>query len=396
MKKIIVLIIFLFSFLGFLSAEWTVVETYTIPGKASGLAWDGTYLYFGIYGSYGDHIYRFDPQSETNSLQFINEELDDSFGMTWDGTSLWITHHPSNPASAVQLDLSGNILSQFSLPDQYMSGIAFDGINFWVSTYYPDDPSVIYQVDNTGAILNQFNFDIPDNNDEQPWDLCIHEEDLWLTDYNENTIYKVDTAGNILENYSCENIKPAGIVFDGSFLWYVDGPLSSNSTLYKVDLGGAGTPQISLDWEEYDFGNTTIGVPETIELSISNTGDADLEVTDLDFTSQYYSSDVQLPLIIPSGEISLLNITFSPVYWGEEPAQLFITSNDPVDPEVMVTLSGYGVHAEQEIVLSQISIYYSDIRAGAVTGKFIEISNQGLEQLIIDDLQFVSEVFFCR
>ena len=29
--------------------DWSIVETYTIPGKASGLAWDGTYIYFGIY-----------------------------------------------------------------------------------------------------------------------------------------------------------------------------------------------------------------------------------------------------------------------------------------------------------------------------------------------------------
>jgi len=394
MKKTIISLIFVLSFLGILTAEWTVVETHTVPGKASGLAWDGTYIYYGIYGSDGDHVYRFDPQTGNYEIQFINPELDDSFGMTWDGSSLWVTHHPSNPATALQLDLSGNILSQFSLPDQYMSGIAFDDSNFWAATYYPDDPSIIYLVDDSGAILQQFNFDLPDNNDEQPWDLCIQDNDLWVADYNDHTIYKIDTSGNIQESYPSGNIKPAGIVFDGNYLWYVDGPLNSNSTLYKVDLGGGGTPEIFLGWEDHDFGNTVIGIPGSINLPISNVGDADLEITELSFTSQYYSAVFQPPLIISPEETEYLTLLFSPAEWGEMPAQLFITSNDPVDPEVTVILSGYGVYADQEIVLNQSDLYYNNIRTGAVSGNFLQISNQGIEQLIVDDLQFVSELFF--
>ncbi|MBM3436881.1 MAG: hypothetical protein FJY07_11765, partial [Bacteroidetes bacterium] len=47
--------IFLLLDLSVLNAEtddpkdWSIVATYTIPGKASGLAWDGAFLYFGIY-----------------------------------------------------------------------------------------------------------------------------------------------------------------------------------------------------------------------------------------------------------------------------------------------------------------------------------------------------------
>ncbi|KQC07126.1 MAG: hypothetical protein APR54_06350 [Candidatus Cloacimonas sp. SDB] len=397
MKKI--MFIFLFSMILFfiLQAEWTILETYTVPGKASGLAWDGTYFYYGIYGSDGDHVYRFDPVSETCELLFTNDELGDSFGMTWDGTSLWVTDHPTSstiPASAIEFDFSGNILSQFSLPDHYMSGIAYDEGNFWVATYYPDDPSVIYQVDNSGTVLQQFDFDIPGNNDEQPWDLCIQEEDLWIADYNADTIYKVDTSGNILENYPSDTIKPAGLVFDGSYLWYVAGQLSSNSTLYKVDLGGAGTPAISPGWEEHDFGNTIIGTLENYDLPITNTGSADLEIEELNFTSQNYSTELQLPLIIAAGESYDLTITFSPQDWGEIPAQLFISSNDPINPEIEISLSGYGIFADQEIEIDPEMLTYYNVRTGAVTGNYMQISNQGAEQLIIDDLEFITDLFF--
>ena len=38
---------------------WSIVASYSIPGKASGLAFDGTYIYFGIYGLNGNNVYRF-------------------------------------------------------------------------------------------------------------------------------------------------------------------------------------------------------------------------------------------------------------------------------------------------------------------------------------------------
>jgi hypothetical protein len=115
-------------------------------------------LYYGIYGANGDHFYQVNPSNGNAVLLFTNPAIGDCFGMTWDGSSLWITDHetsPSIPAKAIELDLTGNILSQFDLPDHYMSGIAYDNGDFWVSTYYPD-PGVIYKVDGTGAVLSQF------------------------------------------------------------------------------------------------------------------------------------------------------------------------------------------------------------------------------------------------
>ncbi len=88
--------------------EWTIVQSWDIPGKASGLAWDGTYIYFGIYGADGDHFYRFDPSDGSIQLQFIEPSIGDCFGMTWDGSELWISDHvtsPSTPATAIELNL---------------------------------------------------------------------------------------------------------------------------------------------------------------------------------------------------------------------------------------------------------------------------------------------------
>ena len=114
--------------------DWTIIAAYDLPDSASGLAYDGTYLYCGIYGSNGDDIYQIDP-STGSYTHLCNGPQDDSYGLTHDGSYFWTTHHPSNPAKALQIDSSGTLISQFNLPDQYMSGITYDAGNFWVATW---------------------------------------------------------------------------------------------------------------------------------------------------------------------------------------------------------------------------------------------------------------------
>ncbi|MCK5078957.1 MAG: hypothetical protein KAR09_03380, partial [Bacteroidales bacterium] len=264
--------------------DWTIVATYDIAGKASGLAWDeSTYIYHGIYGTNGDQVYEFNTASGVSTLQFTNPAIDDSYGMTWDGQYIWIIDQPSssaNPSLATQLDMSGNILSTITLPDHYMSGIAYDNGDFWVCTYYPD-PGTIYKINSSGAVLTQFQ-----SPGEQPWDICLENGDLWVADYYDDMLYKIDMSGNILESHPAENIKPSGIVFDDNYLWYCDGQISTTpSKLYKVDLGGAGTPAISIPIAVHNYGTVTIGENPVWNLTVSNTGTAPLIINDIDIPS---------------------------------------------------------------------------------------------------------------
>lgn len=377
-----------------LSAEWTILESHTIPGKASGLAFDGTFFYFGIYGANGDQVHRFDPATGISQLLFTNPLINDSYGMTYDGQYLWITDHQSpstTPAYAMQLDFQGNIISQFNLPDHYMSGIAYDNGNFWVQTYYPD-PGMVYQVNGTGTILSQF---IPPDN--QPWDICVDGNNLWIVDYWINSvgmIHKVDMSGNLLESYLPETQRPAGIVHDGTYLWYVDGPLGNNSTLYKVDPSGTGTPVIFLGWDQYDFGNVTIGQPVSVDLPVSNNGTADLVISDFDFSLDDFYTDAVFPLTISPGNQVSVPIFFNPSLWGPFSCVLFIESNDPISPVEEVNLSGYGVNLEASIVVNPTTLNYGSVRVNAVTGRYIEISNQGAGNLEISQFDFDNNQFY--
>ncbi len=371
--------------------EWSIVDSYTIPGKASGLASDGTYIYFGIYGSGGDHFYRFDPATGTATVLFTNPAIDDCFGLTYDGQHLWFVDQPSgssNPALATKVDMAGQILETIALPDHYMSGIAWAEGDFWVNTYYPD-PGTIYKVDNQGTQLTSFVAP-----DEQPWDICVQDEFLWIVDYNANFIFKLDQDGNVVDGYDCENIKPAGIVFDGQYLWYVDGQLSSESTLYKVDLGGSGTPEIRVQPSFYNYGNVTVGETKTVDLLVENLGTDDLVVTGIDIPAWApLSTATAFPVTILPNESATIDVTYAPEYFGELSAIIHVISNDPVNPEVPVELIGFGVESGPAIAFDAPEHNYGDIRLNAWTRWFLTIENRGNEMLTLDNMESSSPNF---
>ncbi|MFO7896471.1 MAG: choice-of-anchor D domain-containing protein, partial [Candidatus Cloacimonadales bacterium] len=394
MKKFTVLL-FLIMFT-FLAAEWTIVETFNIPGKASGLAWDGEYLYSGIYGVNGSDIYQIDPSDGSYQLLFSDPELDDTYGLTYDGEYLWLTDHrngASQPAVAYQYDFAGNILAQFDLPDHYMSGLAYDQGNFWAATYYPDGPSIIYQVDNSGNILQQLDYSLPSNS-EQPWDLCLENGALWVADYDDDALHKLDTAdGTILESQPSENIKPSGVVFDGTYLWYVDGELSSEAVLYKVDLGGGGTPDIATDWQEYDFGFVTVGNVAEVDVQISNNGTADLVISELQFSDLQYYHEATLPQTIAAGATETITLYFAPDSYGAYPSQLEIFSNDPLNPQLTLQLAAYGLLENPTLVVEPAAADFGSIRTASSRSLLVDLSNQGstnleISDIIIDDEQF--------
>ena len=141
---------------------WSIVASYSIPGKASGLAWDGTYIYFGMYWSNGNQVYKFDPSNGTYSLQCTGT-FSESYGLTYKAPNLVNITQPSSssqPAHINEFTLGGAQVGTIALPDHYMSGVAYDAGNYWVCTYYPD-PGLVYHLDGSGAIISQF---VPPNN----------------------------------------------------------------------------------------------------------------------------------------------------------------------------------------------------------------------------------------
>jgi len=374
------------------SRAWSIVATYSVIENASGLAYDGTYLYFGIYGANGQEVYRFDPSDGSYSFLFDGPQ-EDAFGMTYDGTYLWVTDHPgssSTPAVAMQLDWDGSILSQFDLPTHYMSGIAYDNGDFWVAAYYPD-PATIYKVDNTGSVIKSFTAP-----DDQPWDLCLQDGYLWMADYWGDALYKIDTAtGSMLESHNSESTDPAGIVWDGAFLWYCDNGQSGVDYIYKIDLSGAGTPVINVPVDEHDYGTVTIGESDSWLCTVENIGTAGLQLDSVTFTgSGDFSCTDAFPIAVDTSSQTDLTLVFEPISSGPKNDTAIIHSTDPVHPMTEVVLIGSGAYPGPDINVVDNTHDYGTVRTGAYTRWIMEIENTGDDILTInsispDDINFI-------
>lgn len=370
---------------------WSIVASYTIPGKASGLAWDGAYIYFGIYGSNGSNIHKFNPTTGTSLLQ-CNGAFDDAYGLTYKSPNLVTIDQPgssSTPSNALEFNMSGTTISTLALPDHYMSGIAYDAGTWWVCTYYPDN-GTIYHLSSSGSILSQFT---PPAN--QPWDICKQGNNLWIADYNANTLYKVSEAGTVIESHSCADERPSGVVYDGTYLWYCDGPLGSNSTLYKVDLTGSGTPAINVPVTSHNYGTVTLGEFATWNCTVQNTGNANLTITEIEIPGgQPVSTTFTTPQTITPGLGVSVPLKYTPVAAIPLNTQVIIHSSDPINPEVTVTLTGNGVYQGPHLVLQQPGYNFGIRRAGAFSRWMLPVSNDGDESVLISDFAMSSERFF--
>jgi len=174
-------------------------------------------------------------------------------------------------------------------------------------------------------------------------------------------------------------------------MWYCDNGSGGVDYLYKVDLGGAGNPQMIIDPTLVDYGTVTVGEMVYGGFSISNIGTAELFVEFGDITGQgsgFVFWEAGTMFTIPVGEYVYCDIPYSPQEPGILDAIGMIYSNDPLYTEAEISFIGTAINDGPHIVIAPSSINYGSVRMGAITGRYVEISNEGDEDLEISELEF--------
>lgn len=370
--------------------EWTIVNTYEIPGKASGLTWDGNWIYSGLYSSPGEdnRIFKIDPSDGTYELQCY-APIEEALGLSFDGTHFWSTDRQGSfdPALAVQFDMEGNFISNFELPATYFAGIEYmeDG-TFWGTCYYDPDGEA-FHMEADGSIISQFS-----TPGSQPWGICQMDENFWIADYDANMLYLVDETGQVLESHESIGSKPSGIVYDGTYLWYITGPLQANSTLYQVDLSGGGNPVLDIQPQEINLEDHIVGDEYSFNLTFSNEGGSNGIFTNEGLTGTGFSivSFMNIPenLEVEPGEETEITVEVSFDAPGEFDLVQTFGSNDALNDEIEIHIFGSITYDGAVLETNINSISYHDIRLYANTRRFVELINTGNETLIIDAVNF--------
>ena len=116
-----------------------------------------------------------------------------------------------------------------------------------------------------------------------------------------------------------------------------------------VGIGSA--PVIEVTPEEHDFGSIDIGCDDNLIVKISNAGDVDLIIDDLEFLSSipvdfelFDQSTINnsLPITISPGDNIEIEIAYLPLDILDDNSYLEISSNDPMNPVTYSSQEGYG------------------------------------------------------
>jgi hypothetical protein len=136
-------------------------------------------------------------------------------------------------------------------------------------------------------------------------------------------------------------------------------------------LGNGSAPVIDLYPDYYDFGVTYIGCDDYATIAISNVGNVDLIVSDLDYFVSFPTDLLietnealygPLPWTIPPGEARIVDVGHIPLDEIDDEGFLQVESNDPADPIVLANQDANGEYSSRtEEVFEQEEISAADI-----------------------------------
>ncbi len=143
-------------------------------------------------------------------------------------------------------------------------------------------------------------------------------------------------------------------------------------------------PEIEVAPTSLDFGGTLVGDAVTLEITVANTGSADLAIsgapgiggTDAGQFSQNSACD---NATISAGDNCIFEVSFTPSSSGDKSATLSIQSNDADESDVSVPLSGRGdAVPTPDVTVDPTSVDFGDVTEGDTAGPLsVTITNQG-------------------
>ncbi|MBE0432004.1 PQQ-binding-like beta-propeller repeat protein [candidate division WOR-3 bacterium] len=382
-----------------LSYGQSVINAIPAPVNASGLAWDGNYLWCGAYGVNGDTIYKLDP-ANGNILKRLRWRLSaDSYGLAYDQGDLWVNDHLTGVDTVYRIDtMTGAHLQSFPALREYMAGLANDGTDLWICAYYPDISNRAYKIQKSnGAALDSIDIQaLP-----QPWGATWDGQYLWVCNDGNyggaHRIYKIDVVlKQIVDSLDSPGNRPWGLAWDGSYLWVIArGTSPTGFVAYQIDLQGGGTPDIHVTPASYNYGFVPFDTSFSFLLSIANVGDAALTI-DTIFSPDpaFYTTPLSFPFNVADGADTNIQVFFGPDTFNYHSASLMIVSNDPVNETTYVWLSGRGVYPDPYLVPHATAYNFGNVRINCVDDWGLQIVNQGYPLLVLDSVAFDNIHFF--
>jgi DNA polymerase III delta prime subunit len=158
-------------------------------------------------------------------------------------------------------------------------------------------------------------------------------------------------------------------------------------------IGSAALPALSLNTRIVILPSVKTGQWKDTIVTLTNTGSATLNITDVASTKSYCSARPAV-LTIPPGQSQNDTIRFAPDSIGARNAFVVFTSNATTSPD-SVAVSGFGV-GTSILALSNSSVAFPSVQLGQWKDSTISIANSGNDTLKITNIASLNAVFSAR
>lgn len=150
----------------------------------------------------------------------------------------------------------------------------------------------------------------------------------------------------------------------------------------SVALSGSGmAPNVVVSPMNLSFGQVRVGQPQSLSISLQNTGTGPLTVSGIMFSGtdaqRFSTANVGTPFTIqPGTSAATFQVVFTPTSVGSALATLAIASDDPDSPNIQIPLSGEGIAPGISVSTSTLNFGGQLVNRTSAPRTF-EISNTG-------------------
>jgi hypothetical protein len=153
------------------------------------------------------------------------------------------------------------------------------------------------------------------------------------------------------------------------------------------DIDEHAEPQVAVEPGALSFGAVDVGTAETQTLRISNTGDADLRVSDVYLEDgDPLSVSWPAPTELAPGAGVDVTVTFAPISSGQVSDVVYVESDDPDEAILEVPVLGTGQGGSLSMGLSPYAWDFHTLTVGCDAEQGVEIENTGSGALTISTL----------
>lgn len=116
------------------------------------------------------------------------------------------------------------VIDSFATPYSSPRGLTWDGSHIWLADYSEEK---IFKMDpNDGEVLDSVGASC------YPTGLAWDGSHIWFADVSEEKIFKIDSDGNVIKSLDSKGKCPKGLTWDGSHVWVAD---ASGAKIYGID-----------------------------------------------------------------------------------------------------------------------------------------------------------------